>query len=542
MKESPKISRKTFVKYSLLAGAGVGLGSLWWSLSQRDKLPEWRVRMVDDQSKIGHKMRDGIVVVPTDVVEVPLLIVGAGVAGMTAAMHLSKSGYNDYTILELGENFGGNATAGANETGAYPWGAHYLPLPNLNQAELIDFLFESNIITGFDEHNLPIYDEVNICFDPEERLFIDGKWRDGMEPPSALSERDQAQLAAFHQLMESYKFSKGKDGKEAFCIPVHHSSKDELFLALDKISMSEFCASKGFDSEYLNWYVNYACLDDYGADADTVSAWAGIHYFASRKGKAANVKEGQCLTWPEGNNRLIQYLQKQIKGQALSHQLVYRVNKVNKVYQTDVYDYKSNAYKRYQSAQIILALPHYVCKRIVSSALMPSESLEYHYYPWLVANMLVDARKLNNSGARLSWDNVVFGKSSLGYVNACHQHLNYTEHLLNLTFYQPIIKGQASESRQWARNQTADDWKNNVLSELEMAHPDLKEAVIDMQCKLWGHAMIAPTKGFISTKLNQTQILETGLYVAHSDQSGISIFEEAFYHGIQAAKSALKNT
>ena len=60
-----------------------------------------------------------------------------------------------------------------------------------------------------------------------------------------------------------------------------------------------------------------------------------------------------------------------------------------------------------------------------------------------------------------------------------------------------------------------------------------------MQYKLWGHAMIAPVKGFISAKLKQTKTPAQGLYFAHSDQSGISIFEEAFYHGIQAAKSFL---
>ena len=31
-----------------------------------------------------------------------------------------------------------------------------------------------------------------------------------------------------------------------------------------------------------------------------------------------------------------------------------------------------------------------------------------------------------------------------------------------------------------------------------------------------------------------------GMYFAHSDQTGISIFEEAQYHGIQAARKILK--
>lgn len=539
MSDSRKISRKTFVKLGLLASAGAGLGI--WSLSkcQAAKSHQWTFNSVNDNADIAHMMRDGIHVVPSQIIEIPVVILGAGVAGMSAAMHLSQAGMNEYVLLEMGEQNGGNSVSGSNDTSAFPWGAHYLPLPNLNQPELIDFLHRSGIINGFDANQLPVYDEINICFDPEERLFIDGKWRDGIEPESALSSKDIEQLESFHSMMKDYQNSIGSDGKEAFCIPVHLSSRDEAFLKLDEISMADFCKKNGFDSEFLKWYVNYACLDDYGADADTVSAWAGIHYFASRKGKAANVKTGQCLTWPEGNYRLVQKLQNHIKGQSLSHQLVYKVDKVNEVYQIDVYDYQLKTYKRYQTKQVIAALPNFVCKRIFNSALIPDEAVSYHYFPWLVANMKVDYRKLKSSGVRLSWDNVVYGRSSLGYVNACHQHLNYSESLLNLTFYLPIKKGEASESRQWARSQTKENWKQLILTELEMAHPDINEAIIDMQYKLWGHAMIAPVKGFISAKLKQTKTPAQGLYFAHSDQSGISIFEEAFYHGIQAAKSFL---
>ena len=35
---------------------------------------------------------------------------------------------------------------------------------------------------------------------------------------------------------------------------------------------------------HLRWYLDYCCRDDYGAGAAQVSAWAGLHYFASRHG------------------------------------------------------------------------------------------------------------------------------------------------------------------------------------------------------------------------------------------------------------------
>jgi hypothetical protein len=40
----------------------------------------------------------------------------------------------------------------------------------------------------------------------------------------------------------------------------------------------------GLTDPHLRWYLDYCCRDDYGAGIATVSAWAGIHYFASRHG------------------------------------------------------------------------------------------------------------------------------------------------------------------------------------------------------------------------------------------------------------------
>ena len=49
-----------------------------------------------------------------------------------------------------------------------------------------------------------------------------------------------------------------------------------------KITMQEYMRKKGWDSERLDWFVNYGCRDDYACPIDEVSAWAGIHYYACR--------------------------------------------------------------------------------------------------------------------------------------------------------------------------------------------------------------------------------------------------------------------
>ena len=57
----------------------------------------------------------------------------------------------------------------------------------------------------------------------------------------------------------------------------------------------------------------------------------------------------------------------------------------------------------------------------------------------------------------------------------------------------------------------------------------------------WGHAMIRPSVGFLgSEQRKRLANYRTGnIWFANSDLSGISIFEEAQYRGVDAAKRAL---
>ena len=55
-----------------------------------------------------------------------------------------------------------------------------------------------------------------------------------------------------------------------------------------------------------------------------------------------------------------------------------------------------------------------------------------------------------------------------------------------------------------------------------------------------GHAMPRPTVGFLSNAARQrARAQRDGLYFAHSDVSGLALFEEAQEHGVMAADNAL---
>jgi hypothetical protein len=54
-----------------------------------------------------------------------------------------------------------------------------------------------------------------------------------------------------------------------------------------------------------------------------------------------------------------------------------------------------------------------------------------------------------------------------------------------------------------------------------------------------GHAMVRPTVGFLSATGDVTRSLPTGLHLANSDLSGLSLFEEAQFRGVSAARAVL---
>ena len=85
-------------------------------------------------------------------------------------------------------------------------------------------------------------------------------------------------------------------------------------------------------------------------------------------------------------------------------------------------------------------------------------------------------------------------------------------------------------------------WKEAILRDLERAHPDIRDCVSHMDVMRMGHAMIRPTVGFIFGQQRRAMAATTidRLFSANSDISGISIFEEAQYRGVEAAKRALR--
>ena len=492
---------------------------------------------------MGHRLRAEITMSKFEkTVEHDVVIVGGGISGLAAARYLRKNNI-DFLLIELEKRTGGNAQHGENSVSAFPLGAHYLPLPGLHDKELIQFLEESQVIVGY-ENNLPVYNEYHLCFDPKERLYINDHWQEGLVPRIGLPTVDISEIERFHELMNIYRNSKGADGKEAFCIPTEFCSVDTNFTSLDTISFHEYLKQQNFSSPYLYWYVNYCCLDDYGANSYNVSAWAGIHYFASRKGIAANAASEAVLTWPEGNGWLVKQFQKYVEGRSLTNSLVYSVGLEAGRPIVKLIDGGTGSCTKIIAGKVIISTPQFINQRILSADLKRDiDFKKFLYTPWMTANLTLTSNLENRRGEPLCWDNVIYGSSSLGYVRANHQTIAFGSGENVITYYAPLAGNDITAERKLANSRSYEDWYQLIMHDLKKPHPNIESGLKTLDIWIWGHGMICPSPGFVFGPERQKAKSDIGkrIFFAHSDLAGISIFEEAFYCGTQAAKNVISS-
>lgn len=490
----------------------------------------------------GHLLLDSSALSPKETEQAAVVIIGGGIAGLSAARELRKKGIADILLLELEAKEGGNAICGRSEVGPYPWAAHYVPIPG-DDAVFVRGLFEElGIIERYDAKGLPVYNEYFLCADPQERLFINGLWQEGIIPHFGLPDRDREQIRTFLEAMRRFRAARGSDGRRAFAIPVDHSSQDERYRKYDAISMERYLSLNGWDSAYLRWYVNYCCRDDYGCTMATTSAWAGIHYFASRDAQASNAEPHAVLTWPEGTGWLAERMAKPFAGSIRLNACVLNVANAAGGVVVDYLDTKRGVPVRVKARAAVYAAPRFTALRAVAELRQrrPGYADRFSYAPWMIANVTVRGVP-EGKGAELAWDNVSYASRSLGYVMADHQALVRHKPRSVLTYYYPLTEREPVEERKRALNLSFEQWADIIIKDLSGTHPGIEQRIEEVNVWVWGHAMVRPVPGIIWGAARQQALAPVGrIHFAHSDMSGLSLFEEAQYRGIMAARAVAK--
>ncbi len=469
---------------------------------------------VNDSFQMGHLLRDGAQFAQANqVVKRAVVIVGGGIAGLSAAWRLNKKGFSDFVLLEMNEQTGGNSRWGENEITAYPWAAHYVPVPGPKALYVRELFEELGVLKDGQ------WEERYLCFSPQERLFLYGKWQEGIEPAIGLRAVDREQFQQLEDFIQNFRAT----GK--FTVPMEIGFS-ETTAELDRISFAEWLHAQGMNSRILNWYMNYCCRDDYGATTSTTSAWAGIQYFASRE-----PEEKGPLTWPEGNGWIVRRLLERVGKYVQPNRMVHRISRHGKRFSL----LAGNT--EYQAEFVIFAAPTFLAPFVVEG-MAPLDDFEYS--PWLTANLTLDHFP-DSYGGDATWDNVFMESPTLGYVDATHQSLRSYVDRTVWTFYWALAEGSPAENRQLLLNKDWNYWKEAILRDLERVHHDIRRCVSRIDIMRMGHAMARPKVGAIFSAERRNLAQGRGrILFANSDLSGFSIFEEAQYRGVTAAEKVLR--
>ncbi len=515
----------------------------------------------------GHRLRSSDALpAPAVQRQAAVLIVGAGIAGLSAARAFTQAGVDDVQLLELEDSAGGNSRGHQVAGMACPLGAHYLPLPGPQSHEVSDWLHEIGLLKN--EMGRTVADERHLCHSPQERLFIDGAWAEGLLPPDDTGSTMAAQVrrfsAAVQALQSELAGGRGAVSRAvsragalstsapAFAMPAHRARWGATQMTLNAQSFAQWLDAQGITHPRLRWYLDYCCRDDYGAGTGVVSAWAGVHYFASRHGfhtpGQEQAEREAVFTWPEGNAWLAQRLTAPFQNRLHTGRTVLRVTEDKHAVQVLAWDEQRQQLEAWNARQVVLAVPLFIAARVFQQpppALREATAL-LRYAPWLVANLHLSAPLLARTGAPPSWDNVIYGSSGLGYVDAQHQSLGQGLQTVAdgasaqtvLTAYHAV----PSSERKALLADEASVWAELVFKQLELAHPDIRQRVQRLDLMRWGHAMAIPAPGVQHHPALLALRAQRGrVRFAHADLAGYSVFEEAFTAGAEVAKGARRS-
>ncbi len=519
---------------------------------------------------LGHALRDGVPpspsALPPPAELARVVIAGAGVAGLACARELRRSGVDGVRIFEIAGAAGGTARGGKSPLTRYPWGAHYITAPMRENTDLVAFLddlglFDAPAAGAGAGHATPdvgraraaradrdpVPREEIACRAPEERIFFRGRFYSGLYLREGATSDDLAQLARFGEILGALSGLVDGGGR-AFAIPRERESAGFAALrrALDGVSFAAWLDAQRFTSWRLRWLCDYACRDDYGLTLETTSAYAGLFYFCSRR-RAAEAQERPVMTWPQGNAFLVDALRTQAgaTGPASPTPVALDDAVLNVVPAGDAVDVvvrdKAGHVRVVRAEHVVLAVPRFIAARVAAPLrerprdVVTDELRRFDTTPWVVCNLHLREHP-KSRGFPLAWDTVFLESKSLGYVTATHQRGADIGPTV-LTWYMPLVEGTPADARRKLVSLSRAEWAEAAVSDIAIAHPGARNLVERVDVCRWGHAMIRPEVGLFSSGVLESAQRPTGrIHFAHTDLSGVALFEEAFFHGVRAAR------
>ncbi len=497
------MKRRNFIKISSVSLAAL----LVEGCDYQDK---YKIEFRNDMS-IGHLVMESHQFPIKNSLDTNILIVGGGIAGLSSAYQLKD---HDFLLFELSDAVGGSSSGGIYKNTPLCYGAHYdLSYPSNYGEEVLHMLEELNLIQYdmFSDSWKFVDKKYLISKNNESQTWAYGDFRKDVLP-------DEPGKADFIALMQTFV---GNMPMPTRLIPdAFHHLNEESFLdwLKKKISVSEQFI-EGLD---------YHMKDDFGSGAASVSALAGIHYFACRP---YGIKPVELFSPPEGNSYFIKKIHEKLpKDQIYTSHIVKMIKEKEEGFEVEVIDANKKEITKVSCRKIIYAGQKHALKFIFPRDFPLFQKNQYA--PWVVVNIILKRSWKNDA----FWQNEILSDdpSLLGFVDSSAQFSPEESNRVLTVYYCFKPEEREMMSLIETRKQI---FVNQTIVRLEKYFDksifNLVEKVFITQM---GHAMPIPMPGYLFTEANDFRS-NVNLVYAGVDNGRLPLLFEALDSGIVAARS-----
>ena len=496
------MNRRSFIKLSSLSLTGILTQSC-----DPTNFKTYDISIRSDMS-IGHLLFESTSFPTRNIFSTDYLIVGGGIAGLSSACQIRN---RDFVLCELSENLGGSSSRQVYAGEIFSQGAHYdLAYPEYYGQETLQFLKDLGVI--FYDSHVGLWDFVDsqylIPTQVESRTLTENGFKEQVLPSNNLKND-------FLKLLSPYLLE--------MKLPTRLINKK--LWSLNEISFATFLQkSLALPSDFKRG-IDYQMKDDYGAEAQKVSALAGIHYYMCRP---YYTKDVSLFSPPEGNyyfiNKMVNTLPKEnIKT---SH-LVRSIKKIGEAFDVQVINIKQRAVDVYRSKKIIYAGLKHALKYV-----FPPDGYLFkdnEYAPWLIINFVLNDKVKSDS----FWQNefLMGDPHFMGFVDNASQIRRKENYRVFTAYYcfdstQRILLNSISDRAQEIVSDT-------VEKICLYFNQDISSQVEKVFLKVMGHAMPIPKIGYLFNDKTLVRS-EPNLVYAGVDNSRLPLLFEALDSGIQA--------
>lgn len=506
------MNRRDFMKFGALALSPVLIKYLndW---TQGTVENDFEIEILSDAG-VGHILWESKAYPQGELLKTEYLIVGGGIAGLSAAYELRKE---NFLLCELSDYLGGSSSAKAHQDQYFSQGAHYdLAYPKYYGEDLLKTLFDLDVI-DYDykkEQWVFVDKQFLIRPDKESRSFYKGVFRADVLPEGKMKDNFEALLRPFVGKM-----------------PMPTESIDPKFHYLNRLTFRAFLEKRMDLDEAFLQAIDYAMLDDWGATSEVVSALAGIHYYTCRSYFDDNP---ELFSPPQGNAYFAQqFIRKTPQERLLTNRLVKKIEATETGFKVEVVDVKKKLVLQIETKKIVYAAHKNALKYIYPTGHHLFQHNEYA--PWVVVNVVL------NEGVTepVFWQNEYLSgeQAFMGFVDSGAQYQPFATRRTLTAYYclEPTQRNELLKIKDLAPSLV----EQSIVAIEEVLKTSIRNKIEKVYLKVMGHAMPIPRPNFLLQNPN-VDALTTGIAYAGVDAGHLPLFFEAANSGLQAARLLLE--